>query len=496
MQMISGTRAVDKIYRRRDRYDIPDWQREEVWDDGKKRLLIDSMLRGWKLPKFYFLKVSDEPEEFEVVDGQQRLSTIFEFFDDQLELGKNSAAEFGGKCYSELPQAQQYSFDDFEIEYDIIEDAPEKEIKEFFQRLQAGLPLTSSEKLNAIHSNLRDYCKKLAKHNFFKSKVWLADTRYAHFDIASKVAAVEIEGLDGGLRYEDLKGTFDSQASFSPRSQVAKRLQAGFDYLDVAYPDKSPLLRHRTIIQSLTTLAIRLIAFGKSVGYEARYRDFCAAFISELSRQVELGANSTDQDYIVFQRTVNANVKSGARMRHEILLRKLLNHDPAVVDLLDPVAVSESGISGAISQSADSIVGAIHDVNEKYSAKHATNLFKPTNKSTKALAELREIVADYDGYKSFIDGLYFIFHEGAGTRLSASEKPQSLTDIPVLRTGIRHDVDHGSAGKVRKKVKDISATFKRYAGVPSPESLDPTRFPVVQANILAAIHRDLLTISP
>jgi uncharacterized protein with ParB-like and HNH nuclease domain len=77
MKMTSERRALDKIYRRRDRYDIPDWQREEVWDDDKKQRLIDSILRGWKLPKFYFVKNSDD--EYEVVDGQQRLSAIFEF---------------------------------------------------------------------------------------------------------------------------------------------------------------------------------------------------------------------------------------------------------------------------------------------------------------------------------------------------------------------------------------------------------------------------------
>ena len=84
MKMTARRRALDKIYKRRDRYDIPDWQREEVWSKGRKQKLIDSILRGWRLPKFYFLLTSDEPEEFEVVDGQQRLLAIWEFFDPRL----------------------------------------------------------------------------------------------------------------------------------------------------------------------------------------------------------------------------------------------------------------------------------------------------------------------------------------------------------------------------------------------------------------------------
>ncbi len=91
MKMRSQSRALDKIYKRRDRYEIPDWQREEVWSESKRRELIDTILRGWKLPKFYFLKTQDSPEEFEVVDGQQRLTTIWAFFDDDLELTADQA---------------------------------------------------------------------------------------------------------------------------------------------------------------------------------------------------------------------------------------------------------------------------------------------------------------------------------------------------------------------------------------------------------------------
>jgi hypothetical protein len=274
MDMTSGKRAIDKVYKRRDRYEIPDWQREEVWDAAKKRRLIDSILRGWKLPKFYLLKTSDDPEEFEVVDGQQRLTAIFEFFDDELDLTKKTVDEFGfgGPYYSDLPQSVQDTFDDFEIEYDIIEDSDEKETKEFFQRLQDGLPLTSSEKLNSVHSNLREFARKLARHEFFQSKVSVSEKRYAHFDIVAKVAAIEIEGIDAGLRFDDLKKTFESQASFSARSQVATRLLAGFDYLNRVFPNRSPILRQRTIVQSFATLALRVVAAGKGQGYEANLR--------------------------------------------------------------------------------------------------------------------------------------------------------------------------------------------------------------------------------
>ena len=488
MKMKSGTRAIDKVWRRRDRYEIPDWQREEVWDAKKKKKLIDSILRGWKLPKFYFLKTGTD--EFEVVDGQQRLITIYEFFDDDLELTKKTVEEFGGPYYSDLTAEVQDSFDDFEIEFDIIEDANDEEVKDFFQRLQDGLPLTSSEKLNSVHSNLREFARKLAKHEFFTGKVAFNDKRYAHFDVAAKVAVIEIDGLSAGLRFDDLKATFESQKNFSANSAAAKRLRSGLDYLNKVFPARSSALRNRSVVQSFATLAMRIVDGGKGSGFESRLRDFFQRFITELSRQVELGSSATDGDYITFQKTVNANVKAGARSRHEILMRKLLTSEPATLDLFGPGAVAANGIGGAIKSTAEAIAGLVHDINAAYAATHGGDLIKATNKTVASLTRLGKPISDYNGYKRLVDDLYFVFHEGPGSRL-AGTVPASFLDVVSLRTGVDHDVDHGSSSRVKAKQIKIGQTFEKYAGAKSPTAVDPERLMLAQSSLLTAIHQDL-----
>src|SRR3990172_11745783 len=97
MKMELRSRAIDKVYKRRDRIDMPDFQREEVWTDEQKRGLIDTILRGWHLPKFYFRKLDDN--SFECVDGQQRLASILEFFDNNLRLGPTATRLYGGATY-------------------------------------------------------------------------------------------------------------------------------------------------------------------------------------------------------------------------------------------------------------------------------------------------------------------------------------------------------------------------------------------------------------
>ena len=260
-----------------------------------------------------------------------------------------------------------------------------------------------------MHSKLRDFARStLAQHEFFKSKVPLADKRYAYFEIAAKVAAVEIDGLDTGLRFEELKSLFQSQAMFSHKSATAKRLKEAFDFLNRPFPLKHPQLKNRTIIQSFATLASRLVATGRSGEYEQRFRAFFEHFMGELATQVELGQSAADLDYLTFQRSINANVKAGARTRHRILLRKLFAFDPSVADLFDPSSVAESGIEARIKQLGEQIVDAVGRVNSAYAATHGGDLFKLTNKSSQALARLSKRVTNLNSYGGLVDDLYFL----------------------------------------------------------------------------------------
>jgi Protein of unknown function DUF262 len=488
MKMTAEKRAIDKLFRRRDRYDIPDWQRQEVWGREKKQKLIDSMLRGWKLPKFYFVKVLGD--NYLVEDGQQRLAAIWEFFSNDLPLSTESAKEFEGRLYKDLPRRVADSLDDFEIEYDLIEDASDKELKDFFQRLQEGMTLTSSEKLNAIHSKLRDYCASTSKHPFFKKTVAFPNTRYAHFDVLAKVATIEIEGADAALRFDDMKQVFESQTGFAPTSAIAKRIKAALDFLQTAFKNKGSSLRTRTIVQSLITLTCKLVETGRSKGLETRLRKFFETFMAELADQVEKGQLATDSDYVTFQRSVNANVKGGARTRQEIMLRKLFRIAPDLADVFDPSIIAQSGVSGHISALGDSIIQLIDQLNKIHAAKTGEDLFKATNKTSQALLKIRKPAKDLADYESLIDELYFLFRESVGTRLNGVW-PTSFAHINDLRTDLRHDVDHGDAAKIRAKRRKAGGTFKHYAGGGTPDTIEPVKFPMIQSNILGAIDADL-----
>jgi len=492
MKMTSSKRALDKIYKRRNRYEIPEWQRGEVWDLGRKQCLIDSILKGWKLPKFYFIKKDDD--DFEVLDGQQRLVAIFEFFSNELALNEASTAEFGGPLYKDLKTRFSDSFDDFEIEYDGIENSNEEELKNFFQRLQQGLPLTSSEKLNSVHSKLRDYCRSTEKHAFFTKSVGLANTRLAHFDVISKVCAIEIGGIENGVRFEDIKEIFEDNKTFSNTSKIAKRIKATLDVLAKAFTDKDEALRNRTVIQSIITFTCRLSLNWDLSGHEEVLGDFFRQFMDEFARQIELGQDSTDGDYIKFQKTINANIKTGAKTRQEILTRKAILFQGDLFEFFSLEEIKGSGVNSEIKKKAESIANHIHRINAEHAAINGDDLFKATNKTTQALLTIGKQVTSVEAYGKLIDQLYFLFRESIGTRMGTAIPP-SFVDINTLRTDLQHDVDHGDGSKVRAKRKKAGSVFHKFSGSTTPTSLDRGLFPLVQARIMTELESDLASLA-
>ncbi len=490
MQMRSERRALDKIYKRRDRYDIPDWQREEVWSREKKSKVIDTILRGWKLPKFYFQKTSENPDEFDVVDGQQRLTAIWEFFDGDLALSTETAEVYGASTYSDLQDTISDAFDDYELEYDEITDASDEEVKEFFQRLQEGLPLTSSEKLNSVHSKLRDYCKRLAEHRFFSDTTSVNNRRYAYFDIAAKVVTLELEGLDAGVRYGDIHTVFLNNATFSGRSAVATRIRNALDLLHKQFPKQFKPFRNRTIVQSVITFICHLQRAGLTSSHYKEVKEFIEFFLNELSRQVELGQQATDPDYLSFQRTVNANVRSGAQTRQTVLLRKFFRYNPTFFSEMSHSTELYAGINADLGRISDLIREHITACNDRYASSHGKDLFKPTNKTSNAINSIAKPINSIDQYKEFVDNLYFIFRESVGQRLK-DQIPSSFSDVNDLRTMLQHDVDHGKASRAAAKRKKLATTFRKYVGVSSPDAVDPAQFPLAQVNILDALEGDL-----
>lgn len=133
----------------------PKFQRRSVWSDKARSYLMDSIVRGKPIPKLFIRQDIDPKTKKtvrDVVDGQQRLRTIFSFLQDGFKMNKAHTTEFGGKFYSELPEDVQTAILKYELSVDLLLDAPDKEVLDIFARLNSyAVKLNHQELRNATY---------------------------------------------------------------------------------------------------------------------------------------------------------------------------------------------------------------------------------------------------------------------------------------------------------------------------------------------------------
>ena len=126
----------------------PEYQRNYIYADGKKDVaVIDSILKEYPLGLIYFTKVGYE--KYEVLDGQQRITSFGRFVTDKFAIKDENGVE---QYFSGMAEDKQKLILEKELTIYICE-GTESEIKEWFKTINiAGIPLNEQELSNAIHS--------------------------------------------------------------------------------------------------------------------------------------------------------------------------------------------------------------------------------------------------------------------------------------------------------------------------------------------------------
>lgn len=147
----------------------PEWQRQYVWDLKKASRLIESFLIGLPVPVIYL--AFNEEGAREVIDGLQRLTSIFNFFDNEYELrGLEILRQFNGHKFNQLPQAYQNHLEDCTMRAFELPNDTDKNLKFLiFERLNTGgIVLNDMEIRNCLYrGQLNDLIRKLAESDEF-----------------------------------------------------------------------------------------------------------------------------------------------------------------------------------------------------------------------------------------------------------------------------------------------------------------------------------------
>ncbi len=159
----------------------PEYQRGEVWTRAQQKRLIDSVLRGYPIPLIYLHHIATKVgghtrEDFEIIDGQQRIASLSDFKDGAFKLFdpvkdaeearfpsfiQEQPCPWGGKNFDELEPDLQERFLNTKLSVVMVETGVANEARDLFIRLQAGMPLNSQEKRDAWPGNFTEFVLKI-----------------------------------------------------------------------------------------------------------------------------------------------------------------------------------------------------------------------------------------------------------------------------------------------------------------------------------------------
>lgn len=168
----------------------PSYQRRRRWMPEKASRLIESFIMNVPVPPVFLYEY--DLARYEVMDGQQRLSTIRDFYADKIELcGLQYWPELNKRTYSRLPPYIRDGIDRGYLSSIVLLKLgghDETNLKQFvFERINSGgVRLEPQEQRNALYPGpLNDLCKDLAEKNEGFKAMWILGSTEDDDDIVN-----------------------------------------------------------------------------------------------------------------------------------------------------------------------------------------------------------------------------------------------------------------------------------------------------------------------
>jgi hypothetical protein len=128
----------------------PPYQRRSVWNQNFKDYFVDTVLLEYPAPAiFLFEEISvDGTAKYNVVDGKQRLTTLFEFVEGNFPVFEQSEkADLRGLFFEGLPDEIKKEFWAYQFTVEYLPEADEKVLNSIFDRINRNVAKLTSQEL-------------------------------------------------------------------------------------------------------------------------------------------------------------------------------------------------------------------------------------------------------------------------------------------------------------------------------------------------------------
>ena len=157
-------------------------QRSFVWEKHRMSELIWSIIMGYPIPPVYAERgesVNDKVKIYDVMDGQQRNTTIYKYLKDEFALtqlkpipyldedGNECTIDISGKKFSELEEELRDIIQDATIVVKYYDNLDQTQKAEMFRRLNNGKPLSTKSRTLASAKNIEELLD-IGSHKMFE----------------------------------------------------------------------------------------------------------------------------------------------------------------------------------------------------------------------------------------------------------------------------------------------------------------------------------------
>lgn len=147
---------------------IPEYQRLYVWNKERQSKFIRHVLYGFPTHKVF---IDDRNDEWLVLDGQQRITTLYRFINNEFNLdnlGKDdiSKACWNGRYFKDLDKQFQKAIMSYTLSCEMITSADTWEIEGLFDGLNSGMPLGKITEILLRDIKIKSVLNKMKEYPF------------------------------------------------------------------------------------------------------------------------------------------------------------------------------------------------------------------------------------------------------------------------------------------------------------------------------------------
>jgi len=147
----------------------PSYQRRSVWNQTFKDYFIDTLLLDYPAPAIFLYEEIDDQgtSRYNVVDGKQRLTAIFEFVGNEFPVAETAErSDLRGKYFKDLDSEDKKVFWAYEFSVEYLISSDEKVINGIFDRINRNVAKLTPQELRHAKFDGRflTACERLAEH--------------------------------------------------------------------------------------------------------------------------------------------------------------------------------------------------------------------------------------------------------------------------------------------------------------------------------------------